>query len=620
MNKQDLKKRIYLSLKTGPKTLDELQLDIGKRITKKEIAACMDILLKDGWIERYARHYQLKHVLGSPIDITTKDRTKDWNYERIQEVSPLPSTARPPRWMNPFLAGIPHCDQGGRGTCLPGRTNILMESYSWKPIYRVNVGDRVITHTGVPKTVTQKYVRKWQGNTYKIWVYGLDTPLEATREHPILTRDGWKEIDKITQDDYLGIPIIQEISDKTIYSFEKDPDNWCLEINGEGIGSKGRGYFDRDQYWSRVRKVEVCHGFTGGSVYNLEVEEDNSYIAETIAVHNCCGFAGKYAAWLKQLELVDPPLDQTETSKITYDVPVDVFGQCKMMVDIQHDLAPSAQGLYIKCREEEGITHPTGCWIRGIAKTWKNSGYNYEKDWQTAKLATCVPKYFPLKGTEEETRAFLDQQGKDHKIDGYAVVTSWDGLKDAIYNYGCVIIAINMYDNCTRNNKIGVLPDPDGDCIGSHALCAVGYDEDTIWFLHSWRAGWDKINGISKKYYTEACGPAYVPIDSADVGIAQEIYGVVTVSTNIDCEIWIGKDMYSGKSAKSSIELGREYEIIAVPKNPKLVQEPELRETIKATKDSPTVNVSFMFTELEDKYGWIRKFLEDILKRFGLIR
>ena len=113
--KKDLKDKIYRSLKTGGKTIDEIQIDIGKKYSKKDISACMDILLKDGWIERYARQYRLIHVLGAPIDPSNKLKSRDWDYEKIQEAQAVPK--RPDEWMNPFLNWIPHCDQGGRGTC-----------------------------------------------------------------------------------------------------------------------------------------------------------------------------------------------------------------------------------------------------------------------------------------------------------------------------------------------------------------------------------------------------------------------------------------------------------------------------------------------------------------------
>lgn len=52
-------------------------------------------------------------------------------------------------------------------------------------------------------------------------------------------------------------------------------------------------FFEDCGFYGRVRKVEPCR--QGVRVYNLEVEDDNSYTADGIAVHNCQSFsvAGK---------------------------------------------------------------------------------------------------------------------------------------------------------------------------------------------------------------------------------------------------------------------------------------------------------------------------------------
>lgn len=51
--------------------------------------------------------------------------------------------------------------------------------------------------------------------------------------------------------------------------------------------------FDDDGYWGRVNEKTV--GRSNVLVYNLEVEDDHSYVAAGIAVHNCQSFsvAGK---------------------------------------------------------------------------------------------------------------------------------------------------------------------------------------------------------------------------------------------------------------------------------------------------------------------------------------
>jgi C1A family cysteine protease len=106
----------------------------------------------------------------------------------------------------------------------------------------------------------------------------------------------------------------------------------------------------------------------------------------------------------------------------------------------------------------------------------------------TSKTNSCVVPYYPLKGTQAETIAFLKEQAKEHKADGYAKVTTWEGLKDAINKYGCVLCAINIFENYGDDNCVGNFPDPKGEVVGSHAMCAYGYDDDLeeVYFIHSW--------------------------------------------------------------------------------------------------------------------------------------
>lgn len=438
MKPKDVEKKVYRSLKTGGKTIDEIQVDVGSSVSKKRISIVLDKLLKDGWVERYANEYRLRYVLGNPI--STQKKKQDWQYETIQSLQGK-EEERPAKYTNPYVDWIPHCDQGDRGTC--------------------------------------------------------------------------------------------------------------------------------------------------------------------------CGFAGHYKAWLLQLNLLTDKPNKEDVQKIVYDVPVEVWGKCRMLVDQKHELAPSAEGLYNACREIENVTYPSGCWIRGVVRAMKSVGYTYEKDQMTSKVSRCVPIYYP------RDKEYLEEQGKDHKIDGYSAVTTWDGLKDAIYNYGCALIAINVYDNLESRGKDVILPDPKGSVIGSHALCAVGYDEGYIYFLHSWRAGWSKLGGISKKYYDTACGTAYVAQDSADVGIAHDLYGTITVITNVPCDIWIGKDKYEGNKVKISAEFDKYYTIVASPQDTWKYMPSEQTAIKRVTKESPDVIIEFPFVDKEIK-DRIRELIERILNRLGI--
>jgi hypothetical protein len=444
MRTKELRSKIFRCLKEQSGTLDELQVKIGKRVTKKDLSICLDALIKEEWVERYGKLYRLKYVLDAPLPQTpVKDR--DWVYEKIQEVQGVVS--RPVSYFNQYVDWIPQCDQGDRGTC--------------------------------------------------------------------------------------------------------------------------------------------------------------------------CGYAGRYLAWLLQLKLIDPKPNQSEVGLISYDVPIKVFNQCTMLVDTLHQLAPSAEGLYDESRRIENIQAPVGSFIRGIVRAMKDYGYNYEKDRQTSKTSRCAPVYYPLQGDETETKAFLEGQASNHKIDGYATITTWEGLKDAIFNYGCAIIAVNLYDNMENNGKTGVLPDPKGNPIGSHALCAFGYDENYVYFLHSWRSGWSKVSGISKAYYNYACGTAYAPIDSFDVAEAEKLYGTVKVITNVPCTIYIGPDKYlMTKEAKSSWELDKICAVSAEPTS--TMYQPTIQsKTVMPDKVVKDIVVNFTFeykpTVKEDLLVKIRELIQRIL-------
>lgn len=57
MSRRELKDKVFNVLSGYCKTIDEIQCDIGKKHTKKEIAACLDVLVKDGKVIRYKVHF-----------------------------------------------------------------------------------------------------------------------------------------------------------------------------------------------------------------------------------------------------------------------------------------------------------------------------------------------------------------------------------------------------------------------------------------------------------------------------------------------------------------------------------------------------------------------------------
>ena len=328
---------------------------------------------------------------------------------------------------------------------------------------------------------------------------------------------------------------------------------------------------------------------------------------------SCCGYSGAYTAWLLQLELIDPKPEKTDVQKIVYDQIVKT-DTCNMLVDKKHKWAPSPESVYEICRELEKVDFPAGCWIRGVARALKDWGYNFETTWLTPKESNCVKFYYP---TDRET---CQKEAENHKIEGYAQIWSYEALKDAIYNYGCAIVAIDIFSNYEEHGRQGPFPEPNGDVIGSHALCAVGYDEKYVYVLHSWCDGFSKIGGFSKNYYTKATGQAYSVLDREDVIIAEEIYGTVTVKTNVPCDITIGKDTYKNKTeAKSSWLVDLPCEVAAVP-----IELNKYKETIQIgsmipTGEEPDKVSTFTFHEKDDLQYKIKKFIEELFKKLRTI-
>jgi len=328
---------------------------------------------------------------------------------------------------------------------------------------------------------------------------------------------------------------------------------------------------------------------------------------------SCCGFSGAYAAWLLQLLLIDPKPRKEDVQKIVYDQIVKT-DTCNMLVDQKHEFAPSPEGIYEICREIENVDFPAGCWIRGVARALKDWGYNFETTWLTPKESNCVRLYYP------SDRDVCEIEAKDHQIDGYAQVWSYEALKDAIYNHGCAIVAIDIFSNYEEHGRQGPFPEPNGDVIGSHALCCVGYDEKYIYVLHSWRSGFSKIGGFSKNYYTKATGQAYSVLDKEDVIIAKEIYGTITVKTNTPCDIILGIDEYKNKTEiKTSWLIGKECPICIVPVDRTKYKEYGFNDSVVLTKDEVNVVREFSFTEKDDLNYKIKKFIEALLKKLKTI-
>ena len=142
---------------------------------------------------------------------------------------------------------------------------------------------------------------------------------------------------------------------------------------------------------------------------------------------------------------------------------------------------------------------------------------------------------------------------------------------------------------------VGNYPEPRGECVGSHAQCVVGYDLDagTIEFRQSWGTNWSDIGGISKYYWNEAAGAAFVVLDATETRVGQSLYTRTTISANVPCTYTINGEVHTDDPDVSALERGKTYIIVAIPKSPDLVVEPSITKTISPLVDEMSVRFVF---------------------------
>ena len=148
-------------------------------------------------------------------------------------------------------------------TCFSGDTLVLMGDGTYRPIKDIRVGDEVFTHKGRKRAVLRNASRplKSSEKVYEVEVEGFQLPLKVTDSHPFYTLRGnewkWVEVKDFMDREWFLAPCIEN---RQTYSQDE----------GQLKGLKGRTLIEFDQ-----------------PVWDLTVEEDHSFIAHGVAVHNC---------------------------------------------------------------------------------------------------------------------------------------------------------------------------------------------------------------------------------------------------------------------------------------------------------------------------------------------
>jgi formate hydrogenlyase subunit 6/NADH:ubiquinone oxidoreductase subunit I len=109
------------------------------------------------------------------------------------------------------------------GRCVPAGTPVVT-SEGIRPIERIKVGDRVLTHKGNFKDVTEVFQRRYSGKIYTFKTLGNVERLSVTEGHPILVYSGgttmWVDPSAIEYRTYLTRPVIAETQEVPMLSYE----------------------------------------------------------------------------------------------------------------------------------------------------------------------------------------------------------------------------------------------------------------------------------------------------------------------------------------------------------------------------------------------------------------
>lgn len=181
----------------------------------------------------------------------------NWILYGTTEKTPLiprdkwPDFIRDPFEENIFLPPIRY--QNGIGQCFPAGTHVQMANRRSSGIEHVNAGDLVLTAEGNIRRVTQTMVRREEKELLR--VYLPNTEIRTTAEHPFLVESG-------SQPKYVPIGEIQS-------------------------GTLVRVWNTDNTDFKRVPVTRIAKETYSGWVYNLEVEDDHSYVIHGVGVHNC---------------------------------------------------------------------------------------------------------------------------------------------------------------------------------------------------------------------------------------------------------------------------------------------------------------------------------------------
>lgn len=182
----------------------------------------------------------------------------------------------------------------------------------------------------------------------------------------------------------------------------------------------------------------------------------------------------------------------------------------------------SEQDLYYATKQVDGDPNGCGTWLSAAAKALKDHGQCTEVTWPYNGNPPCNQP------GPSDPKTVDDEAAKFRVISSYVTTNDHFKIKQAIYESGVVAFSIPVYDswyNSSYTEKTGyiTLPLKNEKQNGGHAMCLVGYQDDTNYpgggyfiLRNSWSTEWgyDCNYGagygiISYEYIIKYCEASY---------------------------------------------------------------------------------------------------------------
>lgn len=168
--------------------------------------------------------------------------------------------------------------------CMPPSQEVLTES-GYRPIAEVNVGDMVVTHRNRLRRVLHKFERETEEPIYHIRAEGLsDDVLRLTGEHKIHAIRAVDFIEGRTEPQWIPaahLMVGDFVSALAVSEMVSAP----IAISAGGIADIPTRFQQGGLTWSVI--TDITTEDYAGWVYDIEVDEDHSFISAGVVVSNC---------------------------------------------------------------------------------------------------------------------------------------------------------------------------------------------------------------------------------------------------------------------------------------------------------------------------------------------